>query len=92
MLRAALFAIIFTSLLIVGSSSSVWAAQLDARINPESSSSKIDINYQKTVFIEYPDGGEIADELRTKSWTIEVSGDSSNPDVQGLIEKLNQNK
>lgn len=90
MFRATIFAIIFASLLIIGSSSPVWGAQLDARLNPDSSSAEIEIKFQRTIFIEYPEGGQIADELRAKSWTIEVLADSSNPGVKDLIQKLNQ--
>ena len=62
---------------------------MDARINPNSNESFFKINYQKTVFIEYPDGGKLFDELHTKEWTIAGTADSSNPGVQDLISKLN---
>jgi len=88
-LKGLLFAFII-SVLLVGSSSLAWAAQLDARINPDSETTIFEIKYQRTVFIEYPEGGDIADKLRTKSWDIQVTADSSDPGVQELIQKLNQ--
>ncbi len=89
MLKGLLFALIITTV-IVGTNSLAWAAQLDARINPNSETSIIEIKYQRTIFFEYPEGGDIADLLRTKSWDISVIADSSDPGVQELIQKLNQ--
>ena len=89
MSRAVLFTVLLAGLLIIGTSSAAYAAQMDARINPNSNESFFKINYQKTVFIEYPDGGKLFDELHTKEWTIAGTADSSNPGVQDLISKLN---
>ena len=89
MSRAVLFTVLLAGLLIIGTSSAAYAAQMDARINPNSNESFFKINYQKTVFIEYPDGGKLFDELHTKEWTITGTADSSNPGVQDLISKLN---
>jgi len=84
-----LFTVLLAGLLIISTSSAAYAAQMDARINPNSNESFFKINYQKTVFIEYPDGGKLFDELHTKEWTITGTADSSNPGVQDLISKLN---
>ena len=91
MSRAGFLAVLLTSLLIVGTSSPAWAAQIDARINPNSSESFFDINYQKTIFIEYPNGGVLFDELHEKEWTVSGTADSSDPGVQKLIDLLNKN-
>ena len=91
MSRAGLLAILFTGLLVIGTSSPAWAAQIDARINPNSDQSFFDINYQKTVFIEYPNGGILYDELHEKEWEITGEADSSDPGVQQLIDLLNKN-
>lgn len=85
-----IFALFLSFLIIIGSSSPVWAAQLDARINPDSPTSNIQIKYQRTVMIEYEEGGEIANLLRGQSWKTEVIADSSNPAVQDLINRINQ--
>ena len=67
--RAVLLTVLLASIIVIGSSSSAWAAQMEARVNPNSEESFFKINYQKTVFIEYPDGGVLFDELRLKEWT-----------------------
>ena len=91
MSRAGFLALLLTGLLVVSTSSPAWAAQIDARINPNSSESFFDINYQKTIFIEYPNGGILFDELHDKEWTISGTADSSDPGVQKLITLLNNN-
>lgn len=89
MSRVALL-ILLSGLIIIGSSSSVWAAQLDARINPNSDTSPFKMNYQKTIFIEYLQGGELRESLQGKEWRLQGTADSSNPGVQNLINKINQ--
>jgi hypothetical protein len=89
--RAVFLLILLTGLLVVSSSSPAWAAQIDARINPNGSESFFDINYQKTIFIEYPNGGILFDELHEKEWDVTGSADSSDPGVQKLIDLLNKN-
>lgn len=89
MSRAVVLSILLAGLLVISTSSPAWAAQMDARINPNSEESFFKINYQKTVFIEYPDGGKLFDELRLKDWTESASADSSNPGVQQLMASLN---
>ena len=77
-------------LIVIGTTTPVWAAQLDARIDPNESSSPFKMNYQKTIFIEYPNGGNLFDELRGHEWTISGTADLSNPGVKDLLAKLNQ--
>ena len=89
-LRASVLVVIITGLLIIGSSSSVWGAQLDARLVPDDESADFKITYQRNIWIGYDEGGQLADELRGKQWEIKVMADSSNPGVQDLIQKLNQ--
>ena len=88
--RAVILTVLLAALVVVGTSAPAWAAQLDARINPNNESSPFSMNYQKTVFIEYPNGGQLFEELRGKEWTITGTADSSNPGVQDLMNKLNQ--
>jgi hypothetical protein len=87
--RAVLLTVLIAGLLVFGASSSAWAAQLNAQINPNDEESSFKVNYQKTVFVEYPDGGMVFDELRLKEWTISGTADSSNAGVQELMDKLN---
>lgn len=89
-MRASFLVVIFAGLLIIGSSSSVWGAQLDARLVPDEESADIKITYQRNIWIGYDEGGQLADELREKQWEINVMADSSNPGVQDLMQKLNQ--
>lgn len=90
MSRSLIFTILIAGLIVVGTSTPIWAAQLDARINPNSNESPFKMNYQKTVFIEYPNGGNLFDELRGHEWTVEGTADSSDPGVQKLMDVLNQ--
>jgi len=78
------------SIVVIGTSTSpVWAAQLDAKINPNADESPFSVHYQKTVFIEYPNGGNLFDELRGHEWSVQGNADSSDPGVQKLIDSLN---
>jgi len=87
--KAIFLTVLLTGLIVMGTSSPAWAAQLDARINPNSDSSPFSVHYQKTVFFEYPNGGDLFDELLGHEWTVENSADSSNPGVQKLMDDLN---
>ena len=89
MSRTLLLTVLLAGLIVVGTSAPAWAAQLDSRINPNNETSPFKMNYQKTVFIEYPNGGQLFDELRGKEWTVAGTADSSNPGVQELMKKLN---
>jgi hypothetical protein len=88
--RTVFLAVLVAGLFVVGSSSSVWAAQVDAKLNPNSNESPFSYNFQKTIFIEYPNGGKIFDELHEKEWSVTGSADATNPGVQELIANLNQ--
>ncbi|MCH6586049.1 MAG: hypothetical protein IH792_03345, partial [Thaumarchaeota archaeon] len=90
MSRAIILTVLLAGLIVIGTSAPAWAAQLDARINPDNDSSPFKMSYLKTVFIEYPNGGNLFDELRGKEWTVSGTADSSNPGVQELIDRLNQ--
>lgn len=89
MSRTVFLTVLIAGLIVIGSSSSIWAAQVDAKINPNSDTSPFSYNYQKTIFIEYPDGGKLFDELHDKEWTVSGSADASNPGVQKLIDSIN---
>jgi len=80
---------LLAGLIVIGTSTPAWAAQLDSRINPNNETSPFKMNYQKTIFIEYPNGGQLFDELRGKEWTVAGTADSTNPGVQELMKKLN---
>ena len=62
--------VILAGLIVISASTPVWAAQLDARINPNVETSPFKISYLKTVFIEYADGGNLFEALRGNEWTV----------------------
>ena len=82
--------VLLAGLVVMSTSGPAWAAQLDARINPNDASSPFSMNYQKTVFIEYPNGGQLFEEIRGKEWTVSGTADLSDPGVKDLMNKLNQ--
>ncbi len=82
--------VLLAGLIVISASTPVWAAQLDARINPNVETSPFKISYLKTVFIEYADGGNLFDVLRGNEWTVTSTADSSDPGVQKLIDELNK--
>ena len=90
MLRSSILIVFFTGLLIISSSTSAFGAQLEARLVPDADSAKIKMTFQRNIFIDYKNGGDLANELKTKTWKVSVQADSSNPAVQDLINKLNQ--
>ena len=90
MSRAVILSVLLATLIVVGSSTPVWAAQLDARINPNTETSPFKMTYLKTVFIEYPNGGNLFDELQGKEWTVSGTADISNSGVQQLKNELNR--
>jgi hypothetical protein len=82
--------VLLAALIVVGTSTPAFAAQLDAKINPNTETSPFKMNYQKTVFIEYPEGGNLFDALRGHEWTVSGIADSSDPGVQELRNELNR--
>lgn len=84
-----MLSVLLATLIVVGTSTPVWASQLDARIDPNDESSPFKVTYLKTIFIEYPNEGNLFDELQGKDWIVEGSADSSNPGVQALMAELN---
>ncbi|MGH1569198.1 MAG: hypothetical protein ACRBBZ_08510, partial [Nitrosopumilus sp.] len=90
MSRVVIMSVLLATLIVVGTSTPAFAAQLDAKINPNTETSPFKMNYQKTVFIEYPEGGNLFDVLRGQEWTVSGTADSSDPGVQELRNELNR--
>ena len=84
------FTILLSILIIFGTSSPVCAAQLDARINPDNPDFNFQVKYQRTIFIEYNEGGQLADQLRGAIESKRLTADSTNPAVVDLINRINQ--
>ena len=82
--------IAFLSIFItIGGISPVFASsQLEVTIDPNSDTAIAKMTYQRSINIDYSDGGKLAD-MNGLSKKISFSADSSNPSVQSLISKLN---
>ena len=73
-----------------GAAQEAHAAQLDAFINPSDETSPFSMTYQRTVFIEYEDGGAIADILRGEAWKDALAESTPHPDVVALRDAINE--
>ena len=82
--------IAFLSIFItIGGISPVFASsQLEVTIDPNSDTAIAKMTYQRSINIDYSDGGKLAD-MNGLSKKISFSADSSNPSVQSLISKIN---
>ena len=67
------------------------AAQLDAKIPTGENTIEPSFQFLRVIYIEYPNGGEIAKLLQGKSQTISFSVDSKTRDMSNLIDQINQN-
>lgn len=84
-----LLAVLITGVLTSGVQTA-YGAQLSTIVNPNNDSSDFQMKYQKTVYIEYEDGGQIADMLRDKTWDVSFMASTPDPDVTSLMESLNK--
>ncbi len=66
------------------------AAQLDASINPENNRSNFTIKYLKTIYLKYPEGGQLSEILKDKEHTISGFADITNPGVKKLQDNFNK--
>ena len=89
MAKAIILTILLVGLIVIGTSTPVWGAQLDSRINPNNAESPFKMSYLKTIFVEYPNGGDLFDVLGGTEWAVSGTADSTNPGVQQLMHKLN---
>jgi hypothetical protein len=60
-------------LILSGFLPSVWAAQLDAKVMVEESSISPSFSFLRIIYIEYPEGGEIAQLLQGENQNISFS-------------------
>ena len=91
MQRKIVVIIAFLSIFIAaGGISPVFASsQLEVTIDPDSDSAIAKMTYQRSINIDYSDGGKLAETMYGKTNQILFSADSSNPSVQSLISKIN---
>ena len=64
MTKTVFLTILLAGLIIIGTSAPAWAAQLDTTLNPNNAESPFKMSYLKTIFVEYPNGGDLFDALR----------------------------
>jgi hypothetical protein len=83
--------LILAALILSGSLPSVWAAQLDAKLLVEEESISPSFSFLRIIYIEYPEGGEIAQLLRGENQNITFSADSETPGMSDLINQINDN-
>ena len=91
MTKAILLTVLLAGLIVIGTSAPVFGAQLDTTLNPNNAESPFKMSYLKTVFIEYPNGGDLFDALGGTEWNVSGMADATNPGVQQLMNKLNSN-
>jgi len=87
--KAIVLTILLAGLIVFSTSTPVWGAQFDSRINPNNDESPFKMSYLKTVFVEYPNGGVLFDALSTSQWNVSGTADATNPGVQKLMAELN---
>jgi len=89
-LRKSITIIAFLSFFIVVSGiSSVFASsQLEVTIDPNSDTAYAKMVYQRSINLDYSDGGKLA-EMNGKSEKISFTAISSNPGIESLIANLN---
>ena len=78
-------------ILLVSITIPVYAADLNAELSTSGATEKPTFKFLETVFIDYPDGGQLKDLLRGKNVTVSFDTDSSNPSVQNLMNQINSN-
>ena len=90
MLKKSIVIIAFLSIFIaISGISPVFASsQLEVTIDPNSDTAIAKMTYQRSINIDYSDGGKLA-EMNGLSKQVSFSADSSNPGVQSLISKIN---
>lgn len=85
------FSLTLIGFLILSSVSPIWAAQLDAKVGTKAESAQPAFKFLKTVFIEYPDGGEISRLLIGKDILVSFEANKNTPGISELIERINTN-
>ncbi len=80
-----------TLVILSGFVPNVSAAQLDANIVSEDLFVDPSFEFLRVMYIEYPEGGELAHLLQNTSNEIVFTVDSNTPGIDDLIEQLNQN-
>lgn len=83
-MKKALFILLAVIMLPI---SNAWAAQMDVFIPEDTTTIMPEYKFLRIIFIEYPEGGVIAESLSGKSESIEFTASSS--ELQGLMDEIN---
>ena len=83
--------VILILLILSGFMPYAQAAQLDAKISTGEDTINPSFQFLRVIYIEYPNGGEIAKLLQGKTQTVSFSADSKTMDMDNLINQINQN-
>ncbi len=87
--KAVALAVLFTGFLVFGAQT-VYGAQLSAIVDPDKDLADFEVTYQRSTFIEHGNTGQIADMLNGRSWVIQESSSTPEPDAIALRNALNQ--
>lgn len=87
--RGSVLVLTLLGIIAAGSITPAFAAQLNWDAKTFETAQLPKFTFQRSAFIEYPEGGAIADALRGKEVVTSFTADSSTPGIQELIEKLN---
>ena len=83
--------VILILLILSGFMPYAQAAQLDAKISTGEDTINPSFQFLRVIYIEYPNGGEIAKLLQGKTQTVSFSADSKTLGMDNLINQINQN-
>ena len=91
MLKKTITIIAFLSFFVVisGISPVFASSQLEVTIDPNSDTAIAKMTYQRSINIDYSDGGQLAETMNGKINKVSFSADSSNPSMKSLIAKIN---
>jgi len=89
MKTTAIIAFLSFFIAISGISPVFASSQLEVTIDPNSDTAIAKMTYQRSINIDYSDGGKLAEKLSGMSNEISFSANTSNPGVQSLISKIN---
>ena len=89
MTRLVAMTVLLAGLIVAGASSPAWAAQMEITLDPGADSSPFEMKYQRTMSIEYKDGGDLYDILNGKQWTVSDAAGFEDLGVQDLAQSLN---
>ena len=89
-IKSVILTTILASMFIIGTITPVLASsQLVVTVDPNSDTAVASMKYQRAIFIDYSEGGELASDLREKNVFVSFSADSSNAGVKNLLGQLN---